>query len=533
MLKRHGVDHVFGIPGDYVLGFFDLMTKSDELEVINTCDEQGAGFAADAYARLNGLGAVCVTYCVGGFKLANTTAQAFAEKSPVIVISGAPGVQEQEKDLLLHHRVGDFDTQKRVFDEFTVTGTILDDAHTALDEIDRVIHAALYHRKPVYIELPRDMVLVEGRRGHVHGTSGKGSDKETLHEAITEAVSLINAATKPVIFAGVEVHRYGVQETLLELAAKAGIPVATSILAKSVIPDEAEVALGIYEGATGLARVREYVESSDCVIFLGAFLTDLNLGIYTADIDPTGAIYATNEKLTIHNHRYENISFTEFITSLAASDLVQRELNHPRPPVPPLTMEARPETIITVERFFEFVNAFLCDDTMLVVDIGDALFGANDLYIRQKTEFLSPAYYASLGFAVPGALGAHYARPALRPVVIVGDGAFQMTGMELSTIVRYGLNPIVLVMNNDGYSTERPMLDGPFNDVQPWSYHLLPTILGAGKGFLVATEEELQHALQEAEKNTRSFSIIEVTIHRDDRSPALNRLTSRMAKGVR
>src|SRR5205085_6407733 len=164
-LYDHGVGHVFGFPGDYVLGFYDQLQHS-QLATITTCDEQGAGFAADAYARLRGLGAVCVTYCVGGLKVANTTAEAFAEKSPVVVNSGAPGMKEREKNPLLHHKVREFDTQKKVFEQLTVASTVLSDPQTAFQEIDRVLHAALRFKRPVYIELPRDMVTAPGIAHH-------------------------------------------------------------------------------------------------------------------------------------------------------------------------------------------------------------------------------------------------------------------------------------------------------------------------------------------------------------------------------
>src|SRR5919108_1839596 len=173
-LHAHGVRHVFGIPGDYVLGFYEQLLRSP-IRIINTCDEQGAGFAADGYARMRGLGAVCVTYCVGGLKVANTTAEAFAEKSPVVVISGAPGMKEREKNPLLHHKVKEFDTQKKVFEQLTVASTVLSDPQIAFQEIDRVLHAALRYKRPVYIELPRDMVNVPGIPYHtpqeMHETS--------------------------------------------------------------------------------------------------------------------------------------------------------------------------------------------------------------------------------------------------------------------------------------------------------------------------------------------------------------------------
>ncbi len=531
-LHRHGVENVFGIPGDYVLGFYDLMSRSDQVEVINTCDEQGAGFAADAYARIKGLGAVCVTYGVGGLKVTNTTAQAFAEKSPVIIISGAPGIREQENNPLLHHKIRDFGSQKKIFAEFTVASTVLDDPSIALQEIDRVIHAALKHKRPVYIELPRDMVFRESTHAHKHRHSDTTSDQNALKEAVGEAAAIINNAKSPVFLAGVEVHRFGLQNALIRLAEKTGIPVASTILAKSVIPDNLPCSLGIYEGATGLAEITEFVETSDCIIFLGAFLTDLNLGIYTAKIDATKSIYATSEKLTIHHHSYKNVFFPDFLHGLIDADIKHRQIEHPVPDKPkPFVAAAK--TKITVKRLFERLNAFTTAADIVIADVGDALFAANDLYIHEATDFLSPAYYASLGFAVPAAIGTHYANPALRPIVLVGDGAFQMTGMELSTIARYGINAIVILLNNEGYSTERPMLDGPFNDVHLWHYCKLPEVLGAGISFLVETEQDLDSALDRARAYSAGFSLLEVKIAKNDRSPALNRLTSHLKKEVK
>src|SRR5512138_2389824 len=205
-LYAQGVRHVFGIPGDYVLGFYDRLSSS-KLRLVNTCDEQGAGFAADAYARVRGLGAVCVTYCVGGLKLANTTAEAFAEKSPVVVISGAPGMREREKNPLLHHKVREFDTQKKVFEQLTVASTVLSDPQTAFQEIDRVLHAALRYKRPVYIELPRDMVGVPGIPHHKTAEFHERSDARSLREALEEAEQMINHARQPVILADVEIHR--------------------------------------------------------------------------------------------------------------------------------------------------------------------------------------------------------------------------------------------------------------------------------------------------------------------------------------
>ncbi len=531
-LYAHGVRHVFGIPGDYVLSFYDLLSKS-KLRIINTCDEQGAGFAADAYARVRGLGAVCVTYCVGGLKVANTTAEAFAEKSPVVIISGAPGMKEREKNPLLHHKVREFDTQKKVFDQLTIASTVLSDPQTAFQEIDRVLHAALRYKRPVYVELPRDRVSVPGiphyRAPRVH----ERSNPSTLRAALSDAAEMINAARKPVILADVEVHRFGLQGQVLQLVEQTRIPVAATVLGKSVIGEQHPLYLGIYEGAMGREAVRQYVESSDCVILLGAFMTDINLGIYTARLDPGRSIYTTSEKLSIRYHSYEDVRFKDFIRGLLGAKLRRRATSRiPRPaPILPFRV-SNSDTRLTVKRLFERLNGFLSRNTVVVADVGDALFGATDLFIREQTEFLAPAYYTSMGFAVPACVGAQLANPRLRPLVLVGDGAFQMTGMELATIARYKLNPVVVILNNNGYGTERHMQDGPYNDVWPWKYYRLPEVLGAGRGFRVETEEQLDDALIKSQSWTDSFCLIDVQLAPLDRSPALDRLASRMAKNI-
>jgi len=529
-LYAHGVRHIFGIPGDYVLGFYDQL-KSSRIQTITTCDEQGAGFAADAYARVAGLGAVCITYCVGGLKVVNPVAGAFAEKSPVVVISGAPGIREREKNPLLHHKVREFDTQKKVFEQITVASTVLDDPDTALAEIDRVLHAAVRFKRPVYIELPRDLVAVPGLPHHRTPEFHEASDPLVLNEALTEAVGMINRATKPVILADVEVHRFSLQEDVLKLVERAQIPVASTILGKSVISEQHPLYLGVYEGAMGREEVREYVESSDCVILLGAFMTDINLGIYTAQLDPARSIYATSEKLSIRYHTYENVRFKDFVHGLLKAKLRRRApARIPRPQPMAVLSGVRGKNKVTVQGLFQRLNAFLDERTVVVADIGDALFGAADLFIHHRTEFLGPAYYASMGFAVPAGIGAQLANPRLRPLVLVGDGAFQMTGMELATAARYNLNPIIVVLNNRGYGTERHIQDGPYNDLWLWNFSRVPEILGAGRGFDVETEEQLDQALCAAARFTDAFCLLDVKLEPLDRSPALQRLAERLAK---
>jgi len=539
-LYNYGVRHIFGVPGDFILGFFNQLMES-KIKVINTCDEQAAGFAADAYARINGLGVVCVTYCVGGLKVVNPTAEAFAEKSPLVIISGSPGMKERRKDPLLHHKVKNFDTQSKVFEEITVASVIINNPQTAAQEIDRILNAALSYKRPVYIELPRDIVSVDifldassnNTDPQVHHDQEK-SDPTILREALHETIDMINSSTRPVIVAGVEIQRFGLQNELLHLIEKLKIPVSSTILSKSVISELHPLYLGVYEGALGHDSVREYVESSDCLILLGALMTDIDLGGFTAKIDQKKSIYINSEKFSVRYHNYEEISLKDFIVTLIESTDIKERIEFINNPMSHNheSFSAIKGQKITIKRLFQCINSFLKDDMIVLADIGDALFGGTDLVIHRKTEFLSPAYYASMGFAVPASIGTQLANPKLRPLVIVGDGAFQMTGMEISTALRFNLNPIVIVLNNGGYGTERSILDGSFNDIPTWQYNLIPKIVGGGKGFIVETEEQFEDALLYAESNTECFCILDIHIDINDKSPALQRLTETLRKSV-
>ena len=532
-LHAIGVRHIFGIPGDYILGLYKMLEASP-IELVGVTKEDSAGFAADAYARVNGIGCVAVTYCVGGLSLCNSIAGAYAEKSPVIVLGGSPGMNERDRNPLLHHKVKGFETQFEVMEKLTVASTVLHDPVTAFAEIDWVLTAAQRYKRPVYIELPRDMLDVRQVMPHRVQAGIPPSDPEALREALDEACRLLTQAERPMILADVEIHRFDLQDELLSLAEEARLPIATTILGKSVISEAHPLFAGVYEGAMGREEVTTFVEDSDCLLMLGCFLTDINLGIFTAKLDPSRSINATSEDLQIRYHHYRDVRLDDFIRGLRERKLKLAD------PLVPVRQAAKidhfssdPSTPVTSASMFARLNAIL-DETMVVIaDIGDALFGSADLVMSRRTEFISPAYYTSMGFAIPAAVGAGIANRDSRPLVVVGDGAFQMTGMELSTVVRQKLNPIVIVMNNKGYTTERFLLEGSFNDIQNWAYHKVPDVVGGGLGLEVRTLGELDDALARAIANTASFSLLNVHLDPHDRSPALERLAQKLRSRVR
>jgi indolepyruvate decarboxylase len=529
-LQDYGLTDIFGIPGDFVLQFYGMLEESP-IRVIGCTREDCAGYAADGYARIQGMGAVCVTYCVGGLSLCNSIAGAFAEKSAVVVISGAPGVDERRSNPLLHHRVRDFNTQREVFEKITVASAALDDPLTAFREIDRCLEAAVRFKRPVYLELPRDRVHARCPYPHVPQTETFTSDVDALKESLTEAQRTINACKKPVIIAGVEIHRFGLADELVKFAEKNTIPMCATLLGKSVVSEKHPLYLGIYEGAMCRDALRRYVEESDCLIMLGAFLTDIDMGIFTAHLDPGKCIYSTSEQTRISHHHFHDILITDFVRGLGKLPLkAPKRPMLARPKGAEAKFTLKPEAKVTNARLFARINELLDESMIVIADVGDCLFGAADLTIYKKTEFLSPAYYTSMGFAIPASVGVNVAAPDRRAIVLVGDGAFQMTCMELSTAVRHGFNPIVIVLNNKGYTTERFLQEGPFNDILNWNYHRMPDLLGGGWGFEVHTEGELDQALNAAIANQDAFSILNVHLEPNDISQALKRLAEGLSK---
>lgn len=528
-LHRLGVRHVFGIPGDYVLSLYQLIEASP-IKHIGTTREDCAGFAADAYARINGIGAACVTYCVGGLNTVNAIACAYAERSPVVLLTGSPGLSERTRTPYLHHMVRDFSTQREVFERMTVAAVTLDDPLTAEREMDRAFAALLRYRRPIYLEIPRDMVHAQLAGGsHPTCLEDEPSDPAALEEAIGEVRTMLASAKRPAMLVGAEVGRFGLQDDLGRLVERLHIPIASTLLGKSIIREDHPLYVGVYGGLIGREEVQAFINDSDCLLILGSILSDVeDLDARSPLLSEGRTIHATADRVAIKHHRYESIKFQDFVQGL---------VNAPLPSFPTRTLPAQsvtvvvtplPESAITLAGLFRHLDTVLTEKTLVIADVGESLFAAADLHVRHRFEFLSPAYYTSMGFAVPAALGASFADPALRPIVLVGDGAFQMTGTELSSCVRYGQAPIVIVLNNRGYSTEREILEGPFNDVHEWHYDRMCDLIGGGLGSKVRTQGEFQERLAAAFADPGQLHILNVLLDPADRSPGMMRLAHRL-----
>lgn len=528
-LYSQGAHAAFGIPGDFALPTFRWLQAS-KIKLYTMTHEPSVGFAADGYARVHGLGVACVTYCVGGLNMVNPIACAYAEKSPVVVITGGPSPNDRKLDPLLHHKVRTFDTQRRIYEEVTCASTVLLDPSVAPEEIMRVVSAVQAQCRPGYIEVPYDVVDMPVRVPPHRNEPAPESDKENLEVAVAEAVDVIRRSRQPVIIADVELHRHGLTDLALDIARKFNIPVASTLLSKSVISETNPLYIGVYSGGLSEPPVQDYVDNSDCVILLGAFLTDMFFGINTARMQRKNTMLITTEKTRIGLHGYDNVLLKDFLGKLASADLPRKTFSAPaKPPAPkPLGKQERDEKL-NAEAFFRILGLCLPENATVVCDTGDALYGSIALRTSHRNNFLADAYYLSMGFAVPAALGASIAAPDSRVYAIVGDGAFQMTGIELSTAAKYKMKPVICIINNDGYGTQRNIIDGPFNNIHPWDYTKIRELLRYGLSRRVDTKGGLEDALKEA-ATCDDMCVIEAVIPRDDCSGTLRRLGERLAE---
>jgi len=524
----------FGIVGDFALRMFDGATKAG-FPIRVTMDEQGAGFAADAYARLRGFGVVAVTYGAGGLKVANAAANAWAEQVPLLVLSGAPGVAERAGDPMLHHKVKDFDTQLRVFADLTCAQAVLTSAHTAADEIDRVLSSMLSQQRPGYLEVPRDLIGVP-----IEAPSGQLDvelppvDQVALSEAVSDILQHLAEAHSATIHAGVMVLRRQLQLALRDLAVAGNLPVASSSLARGVFPERADLGLGLYMGAVSPEAIVQRVEQADLVLSMGVLQTDLTLGAFTAHLDHERLIQCDDTEVTVGYRTYRQVPLWALLPALALAVSEQAiSLAHTPLGVDEIHgsdgMAAPTDAPLTVQRTVALLEQQVDERHGLLLDPGEALFSAVDM--RVPTWALGSAYYATMGYAVPAALGAGLADPNRRPVVVVGDGAFSMTGLEVAACAFHDVHPVVIVLDNAGYGTQRPILDGPFNDIPALQSENLPAVLGVGQAWRVRTEREFEAALRAA-LALDELAIIHVCLVEGDRSPGLARLGAALARRV-
>ncbi|MEH6824449.1 MAG: indolepyruvate/phenylpyruvate decarboxylase [Motiliproteus sp.] len=523
-LKAHGAQEVFGIPGDFALPFFKVMEESGILPLYTLSHEPGVGFAADAAARYNGgIGVAAVTYGAGALNMVNAVACAYSERSPLVVISGAPGRDESLNDFLLHHQVKTVDSQFAIYREITCAQTRLDDPATAAMEIARVLRECIQQSRPVLIEIPRDQVFsASGEPTTLPPTPYSDDAVQNCASSILERLQL---ASNPMLLVGVEIRRFLLEDKVAELARKLNIPIATTFMGRGLLVNSDAPLAGTYIGMAGDKKVQELVENSDGLLMLGVIVSDTNFGISAKRVQKQHAIHAADHDVKVGFHVYHDIPLSALLDALLEQACKHpystAALSYPKPECPGLIHD---DSAIVPMDIAGAVNDMMRTHGTLPIasDMGDCLFTAMDM---EQTALTAPGYYATMGFGVPAGLGMQ-ASDGQRPLILVGDGAFQMTGMELGNCSRYGWDPIVLVFNNASWEMLHIFQpESAFSHLGRWDFASMASGMG-GDGYKVQTRNELYQALEQAIQTRGRFQLLDITIEAGLLSPTLNRFVT-------
>jgi indolepyruvate decarboxylase len=553
-LKQLNVTEVFQIPGDYVKHFTQALENFDGVTAIGATNELDAAYAADAYGRTRGLAAVSLQYGVSTFSALNAIAGAYVERSPVVVISAAPGSDARRitdmYGVLYHHSTGNLKTDQEVYEHVTVGAETLSTSVGAPEKIDKLLIAALTYKRPVYIACYKEVWGEPCPR-----PSNKPlqplifqSEQLALENAVEQAWTMIAAAKNPMIFAGVEVLRYGLADLLQKLIDASGFLYTTTTLGKTVLDEKGDKFVGTYSDAASIENVQQLVTQGDCFLTLGTIITDDYLVFVESKY--ADMVLCTTDEMRAGYFTYKGVTMKDFMEALIAR--FRKSKNYPlktkapaQPRYPePWASNSDPKynstpDVITYNRFFQHSMKFLHDnkllnDIVMTFGVSSSEYVATNAYGLAQNSFLSSAAWQIIGYETGAACGAQLGS-GKRAWTVAGDGGFMMVCQALSTLARNNLNAVIFVMSNGVYAIEQVYVDltafeaGPshkfdtFDILPKWDYMALAQAFGA-KGYRVTTIKELNAALNDLKKLTKQPALVEVVIPEKDLPQQMYRL---------
>jgi len=502
-LRQLGVTDVFGVPGDYAFPVNDAICADKNMNYIGSCNEINAAYSADGYARIKGLAAVNTTSGPGELNALSGICGAYAEHVPIFHLTAQPSRTLQRDRAFVHHTLGngEFD----LFYEMTapaVCARTIVTPENCIAETERLIAAALYHRRPVYMAFPMDVpdqpVLGQGSP-HVLPQS----DPKALEKAVNAIVDAVTRAKTAVVLPGILVARAGLRREATALIDASGLPFAAMVMDKTTLDEAHPNYIGIYDGRLADESVRAFVEGADCVLGLGALWTDFSTGAFTAKLDKSKTINVFHHSTRVGNAYFEDVEMKDVLAALAQRLPKRTDLKGPKPSEFGAPAGAGGDKI-TAEALYPRWSRFLKPDDILVAETGTSSMGLFTAKMPKGATFHNQSLWGAIGWATPAAFGAAVAAPDRRTVLITGEGSHQLTAQEVGQFHRRGLKPIIFLLNNNGYLIERLLCKNGetyYNDLAQWHYHLLPQALGCDGWFTAraTTCGELDAAMKKAE----------------------------------
>lgn len=500
-LQEAGIRHIFGVPGDYNLGLMQQLEDRGEPAWIGNCNELNGSYAADAYSRINGLGALIVTYGVGALSAINGIAGAYSEHVPVILICGSLPLRAIQRGDLMHHTLADREKGDfcRMLAEVTDAQARLT-PDNAVAEVDRLILTAWRRKLPVYMELPSDIPYL---KIEVPERSLKLEMLPSVPESLKACAKMIlerlNAAKSPAFLLDLDAIRFGVSGQIMELAERFQMQVATLNCAKGAVAESSPRFIGTYAGIASALATREAIEGSDCLLTVGYRRIETTVGFFTDKL-PASAIHLNSTSVDTADKNYQGLHVAELLRSIVDSSSGTVAKKQPARPLKQLAFVPSNDRL-TQDAYWKAIEGFLRPGDVIVVEDGASSAGMGRLTLPDGCTYITGAFvWCSIGYATGALLGAILASPGRRHILLTGEGSLQMTVQELSTVMRHDLKPFIFVINNSGYTVERAVLgkDAKYNDVANWRYSELPSVFGRGKKadtYVVNTSNELQKVL--------------------------------------
>jgi indolepyruvate decarboxylase len=526
-LRETGVSEIFGVAGDYAFSVDDAIVRAPGMQYVGCCNELNAGYAADGYARIRGVGAVSTTYGVGELSAINAIAGSYAEHLPVFHLVGMPNMSTQTRRMVVHHTFanGGFDRFQKMAEPVVCASAIMAPENVAY-ETERLIAEALYHRRPVYMAFPADLAN-QPVVSSASAPSAPVSDRTTLQAAADAVLEALSRAHTACVLPGILVVRAGLRAELQSFVDSSGLPFATMFMDKSVLEEQQPAYIGMYAGRLMDESVRQFVESCDAVLAIGTLMTDVNTGAFTARLDPDKTITVAHHLTRVGSRAYPNVEMKDILAELARR-VPKRRSTWPSRPTSLGTPAGSGNEPITAEALYPRWENFLKPNDIVIAETGTSSMGLAFALMPVRATFHNQTLWGSIGWATPAAFGAAVAAPDRRVVLMTGEGSHQLTAQEIGQFARRGLKAVVFVLNNAGYLSERLLSKNPefpYNDVAPWRYSELPHALGCDGWFTarVTTCGELDHALKVAE-NGNGAAYVEIVTDKYTASPLAKKL---------